>query len=245
MRGGRLGEPAGVAEGMAGRSEPESPRTALPIVQTRPRRRPSRRRPRRRRVERCKRFSRETPLYNMAAQYATGRVKSQARLGEIVEAARAGEREAFARLVEALWPDLVAFTRSVLGRAADAEDVVQDALIVAWQELPTLRSSAKFFPWVCKIAYRLALVALKKRSRLVPLTAAKREVIHLVTNDLDFQRLLAVLTTRQRAVLYLSLVEGWTASEIGAALGASLVTVRIHRMRALARLRRHVGVELP
>jgi RNA polymerase sigma-70 factor, ECF subfamily len=181
----------------------------------------------------------------MAAQYATGRVTSQARLGEIVEAARAGEREAFARLVEGLWPDLVAFARSVLGRAADAEDVVQDALIVAWQELPKLRSAAKFYPWVCKIVYRLALVALKQRSRLLPLEAAKREVIHLVTSDIDLSRLLALLTPRQRAVVYLSLVEGWTAWEIGAALGASLVTVRIHRMRALARLRRHLGVELP
>ncbi len=181
----------------------------------------------------------------MRPELATERVRSQNHLAEIAEAARGGDHEAFAALVEALWPELVAFARSVLGRASDAEDVVQDALVVAWQQLPTLRSTTGVRSWLWKIVYRRALRFIQGRRPLLPIEAAAHEAIHLVPKDIDIPSMLAVLAPQQRAVLYLSVVEELTSSEIGAALGLTGVTVRIHRMRALARLRRHLGVELP
>lgn len=181
----------------------------------------------------------------MGTEFAKRRVESQTRTAELAEAARGGDRDAFASLVAALWPELVAFARSVLGRASDAEDVVQEALIIAWNELPSLRSADRFYPWVWKMVYRRAIAHLKGRVSLAPIEEAANEAIYLVPKDIDIPRLLAVLTPQQRAVIYLSYVEGKTNSEIRAALGVSAVTVRIYRTRAIARLRRHLGVELP
>lgn len=170
---------------------------------------------------------------------------SQARLGELVEAARAGDAGAFGRLVEALWTDLVAFARSVLGRAADAEDVVQEAFLLAWQELPALRSSASVRSWLWKIVYRRAVLHLKEHPPSDPIDAARNEAIRLVVPQVDLERALAALPPQERAIVYLSFVEDRNSGEVGDALGLSRVTVRIYRMRAIARLRRHFGVRLP
>ena len=181
----------------------------------------------------------------MGTQLATEPVTAQTQLGELVEAARAGDDDAFGRIVQALWPALVAFARSVLGRTADAEDVVQDAFVIAWQELPALRTPGSFRSWAWKIVYRCAVLRLKNRPPTVPLEAAKREAIRLVTPEIDMERALAVLAPQDRAIVYLSLVEDWKSGEIGEAIGISGVTVRIYRMRALSRLRTHFGVKQP
>jgi RNA polymerase sigma-70 factor, ECF subfamily len=181
-------------------------------------------------------------LYNVGTEFAKDRARVQAEWCEIVEAARAGDEEAFARIVETLWPELVRFARSVLGRTAESEDVVQNALIRAWQQLPTLRSPELLRTWIWRIVYTQALQHLRGRRDLLPLDAARHEAIHLVTRDVNMERLLGLLTPLQRAVIYLSLVEEWTCPEIGRSLGINSVTVRIHRMRALARLRRRLGV---
>jgi len=181
----------------------------------------------------------------VSAQLAAEPVTSQARLGELVEAARAGDQDAFGQIVQALWTDLVAFARSVLGRAAEAEDIVQEAFLIAWQELPALRAPGSIRSWVWKIVYRRAVLHLKSRPPTLPLEAAKREAIHLVTPEIDMERALAALAPQDRAIVYLSLVEEWKSGEIGAALGLSGVTVRIYRMRALSRLRTHFGVKQP
>jgi RNA polymerase sigma-70 factor (ECF subfamily) len=180
----------------------------------------------------------------VGTESATERVRSEARLAEAAEAARSGDRDAFATLVEEVYPDLVAFARFVLGRAADAEDLVQDALLVAWQKIATLRSGRSFYFWVRKIVYHSALAHLRERGRLVALEDADLEPIRLVTRDIDITRMLALLTPQQRAVVHLSLVEGMTSSEIQAALGVSGLTIRIYRARALARMRKYLGVEL-
>jgi len=181
----------------------------------------------------------------VGTKIATDRIESQAELARLVEEARGGHHEAFAEVVSAIWPDLLAFARSVLGRTADAEDVAQEALLIAWAQLPTLRSSRSFYFWVRKIAFHLANLHLKATAPLVPIEEAASVAIHLVTSDIDIPRALAVLTPQQRAVIYLSEVEGMTCTEIGAALGVNGLTVRIYRSRAIARLRRHLRVELP
>ena len=163
----------------------------------------------------------------------------------LVAEALGGDRDAFGQIVQALWHDLLAFARSVLGRTADAEDVVQDAFLVAWQELPNLRAAASVRSWLWKIVYRRAVLHLKNRPPTLPLEHARREAIHLVTPQIDMERALDALPPQDRAIVYLSLVEDWKSGEIGEALGLSSVTVRIYRMRALSRVRTHFGVKQP
>jgi len=75
---------------------------------------------------------------------------------EVVARAAAGDAGAFSLLVELHWARLVRLARSVLGEA-DAEDAVQDGLVVAWERLPSLREPAAFRPWVTRLVTRTCL----------------------------------------------------------------------------------------
>jgi RNA polymerase sigma-70 factor (ECF subfamily) len=46
---------------------------------------------------------------------------------------------------------------SVLGNAADAEEVTQDAFLSAYEKIGSLRDPEKFRPWVARTGWRLAL----------------------------------------------------------------------------------------
>lgn len=59
----------------------------------------------------------------------------------LVRLAQQGDANAFSSLVERHWGRLVPFARSVLGDA-EAEDAVQDALVVAWGKLAGLAEPA-------------------------------------------------------------------------------------------------------
>jgi RNA polymerase sigma-70 factor (ECF subfamily) len=163
--------------------------------------------------------------------------------------AAAGDADAFGELVEELWAPLVGLARAVLAGDPEAEDVVQEALVVAWRRLPALRDPARFPAWVRRIVVRRCLGHLRRR-RLQPIPLElsagedRRAQRPAATNfasaseaAIDVSRLLAALPPRQRAVLYLTAVEGRTDREIAAMLGILPPTVRVHRLRAARRLR--------
>ncbi len=161
----------------------------------------------------------------------------------LVRLAQQGDPRAFSALVERHWGRLVPFARSVLGDA-DAEDAVQDALVVAWSKLGGLAEPAAFRAWVLRILGRMcfrrarfgrrfrSLVGLPEPTDPAPETA--REVF-------DVERTLRVLAPRQRAVMHLTVVEGMSDSEIGRAMGIDAASVRSHRRRARERLRQVLG----
>lgn len=163
----------------------------------------------------------------------------------LVERARAGDADAFGVLAERAWPELVRLARVVLAGAAEAEDVAQDALLAGWRGLAGLRRVSGFQAWLRRIAWRLALRAARRASRLEPLAlepaALGRATSSGVESRLDVERLLCELTPRERAVLFLSEIEGMNAAEIGRELGIAAVTVRVHRWQARRRLAERLG----
>ncbi len=168
----------------------------------------------------------------------------------LVRLAREGDREAFGDLVERFWGELVALARGVLAADLEAEDLVQDALVHAWQRLWSLRSPESFPAWMRRIVTRRCLTRARRRRpqqpietaieageagaiEAGPLAAAGPEPGHRV----DAARLLAALAPKQRAALYLTWIEGCTDQEAGCAMGLRPATVRVHRFRGLKRLR--------
>lgn len=183
------------------------------------------------------------PLVGVEAASGDDRAARET-VAALVERARAGDGDALAALVRSVWPDLVAFARAVLASDVEAEDVVQDALIVAWRGLGTLRAPAAFPAWVRRIVFRAALRARRRERRQVPLEDVSEMAVRRAVGAvgaIDAMRALAGLSPRQRAVIYLGFIEGLTDGEVAAALGTSPVTVRIHRWRARRHLRRRLG----
>ncbi|MEO8503359.1 MAG: sigma-70 family RNA polymerase sigma factor [Acidobacteriota bacterium] len=158
-----------------------------------------------------------------------------------VRAAASGDREAFGLLVEAHWAGLVALARSVLAGRNEGEDVVQDALVLAWQRLATLRDPERFPVWVRRIVVRGCLRFLRQSRKLSELPDL------MVTpptgvDRVDLQRALRMLSPRQRAVMHLT-AEGRSDTEIAGILGIFPSTARVHRSRAARRLRQILGGE--
>ena len=158
---------------------------------------------------------------------------------ELVLRARAGDREAFGDLVERLWPRLVALARGVLATDVDAEDLVQESFVHAWQRLWMVRRPESFTSWMQRIVTRRCLTR-TRRSR--PTEEARDVAVpgSMASDRIDAANLLARLAPRQRAVLYLTWIEGCTDREAGRILGLRPATVRVHRHRGLSRLRREV-----
>lgn len=165
--------------------------------------------------------------------------QQQSEIVELVLRARRGEREAFGELVERQWSDLVALARAVLAADHEAEDLVQEALLHAWQRLWTLRKPESFEVWMRRIVSRRCIAWARRQRKL-------QEPSEVATADpdggvrVDAERLLAALAPRQRAALYLTWIEGYSDREAGRILGLRPATVRVHRFRGLRRLRQIV-----
>ena len=70
---------------------------------------------------------------------------------DLVERAREGDREAFAVLVHQVSDSLYAVAFRILRDASLAEDALQNALVLAWRQLPRLRDVDRFEAWIHRI----------------------------------------------------------------------------------------------
>ncbi len=143
---------------------------------------------------------------------------------------------------------LVRLARSVAGDA-EAEDLAQEALVVAWRKLGALSDPSRFPSWIARIVFRRSLRRARRGRDEVAMDAVDYAGPTPDTESaLYVWQVLSRLAPRQRAVMHLTVVEGMTDSEVGAALGISASSVRVHRMRARERVgelvkgeRTHVG----
>jgi RNA polymerase sigma-70 factor (ECF subfamily) len=84
---------------------------------------------------------------------------------ELVAGGLAGDIHSVAVLVERHRPRMRAVAVSILGRGTDAEDVVQDAVVVALTTLDTLRVPDSAGAWLAGLTRNLSRQALARRSR--------------------------------------------------------------------------------
>lgn len=166
----------------------------------------------------------------------------------LVLRAQNGDAAAFSRLVERHWTWLVHFARSVVGEA-EAEDCVQDGLLVAWTKLATLRQPDAFRAWILRTVSRLAFRRARWNARHVSIDEAadaRDPTSAIGPGTVDVEAVLSVLAPRQRAVMHLTVIENMSDSEISAALAMAAASVRSHRRRAreaLLRVLKPVSVQ--
>lgn len=124
----------------------------------------------------------------------------------------------------------------ILGVAADAEDVAAETLARAAVRWPRLVQPAD--AWVTTVATRLAIDRQRRAWRSLPLVDdTERAVTPDVATRIDLARALATLPRRQRQVLGLAFVSGFTEAEIAELIGISASSVQTHKRRGLERLR--------
>src|SRR5262245_52525970 len=82
---------------------------------------------------------------------------------ELVEQAQRGDASAFPELVRRHQKQIFRLARRMLGTDADAQEVLQDAFLSAYQKIPEFRGDAQFSSWVYRIAANFALMRLRRR----------------------------------------------------------------------------------
>ncbi|OLT14464.1 RNA polymerase subunit sigma-70 [Pseudonocardia sp. CNS-139] len=182
-------------------------------------------------------------------------------LARTVAAATAGDEAAFGSLCERHRRELHVHCYRMLGSFSDAEDVVQETFLRAWRALDTFDGSTLFRAWLYKIATNASLDLIRRERRRVRTVGTHTEVPWLEpypdrlldqaspedepdaavvareTIELAFLATTQLLPARQRAVLILRDVVGWTAAETAAALDLSVAAANSALQRARATLR--------
>lgn len=84
---------------------------------------------------------------------------------DLVLRAAAGDRQAFDALLLEHQPRLRSVIRRMVGHPEDTDDLVQDALLRAWESIKSFRGEAAFGTWLCAIGLRQALDHLRAQKR--------------------------------------------------------------------------------
>ena len=185
----------------------------------------------------------------------------------LLAAARGGDEAAFGRLVEPHRAELHAHCYRMLGSLQDAEDALQEALLGAWRGLPRFEGRSSLRSWLYKVATNACLKLVERRPKLVlpidfgpaadphdglgeplheplwvePYPDAGLAYEQRESVELAFIAALQHLPARQRAVLILSEVLGFSGAEVADALESTPASV----YSALQRAHRTVDERLP
>ncbi len=159
----------------------------------------------------------------------------------LVAVARAGDGAAFAGLVIAHQQSVRGFLRRFVGDWSDADDIAQEAFVIAWGRLDRFEGRSSFRSWVCGIGYRLARDARRargrERARETDWATASAESAEAPLEDrIALASAMAALTRDQCAAVALCLGEGFSHAEAATILQLPLGTVKSHVTRGRERL---------
>jgi RNA polymerase sigma-70 factor (ECF subfamily) len=167
---------------------------------------------------------------------------------ELVRRARDGSLPAYAEVVARFEGRLLNFLLRRVPNRADAEDVVQETFVRAWQRIGQYDPRWQFSTWLFTIGHRLAAAhrhrgpALSADLSRVPAEAgepgravADREQCGHVWALAD-----RILPEVQRTALWLRYAEDLPTRQIARVLGKSPIMVRVHLCRARAALRQRL-----
>jgi RNA polymerase sigma-70 factor (ECF subfamily) len=151
---------------------------------------------------------------------------------DLVELAQRGDRDAFGILAKTHADRLFAVANRILRDFDRAEDAVQQTLVIAWRELPTLRDPDRFEAWSWRLLVRVCYLESRRSQqweshiRALPVEGPTQDDSISVEQRDQLNRGFRRLTPEQRAILVLHHYVGLAASELAESLGIPPGTVR-------------------
>lgn len=161
----------------------------------------------------------------------------------------AGDQPAFRVLARRYAPLALRLARRVMGNSADAEEIVQEAMLRLWVNAPRWRPMASFRTWFYRVVINLCLNR-KRRAPFLPIEEASDPAdptpdavarIERRETERALAAAIAALPERQRAAIALTYNEGLSNAETASALGTSVSAVETLLVRAKRTLRERLG----
>jgi RNA polymerase sigma-70 factor, ECF subfamily len=167
----------------------------------------------------------------------------------LLDRIRSGDRGAFRELYVKYYHPLLRFIYRITGQLESAQEGVNDVMLVVWQSGNAFQGRSRVATWILGIAYRKAL-KLRQNSRrwwerfkaedvgdYDELSAASGE--HREAGDLQdlLEKGMRTLPVKQRAVVELTYVYGYSYEEIAAIVDCPVNTVKTRMFHARARLK--------
>ena len=195
----------------------------------------------------------QASIARMTLRHAQGHPESNLRMtdDELVEQVRAGDAAAFGELVERHRGAVYRAALAALGNEADAEDIAQEALVLAFRRIEQFRGDASVRTWMVSIAWRLSLSRRRRLWWKVNRSGAQETDLHVLRDvtpspearmqSAQFirkvQEQIRRLPPKLRDALLLAAAGDLTQDEIAAALNIPGATFRGRVRDARLRLR--------
>jgi len=192
-----------------------------------------------------------------AVTASAGRASKPARAAddrELVRWAQAEDKEAFEELIRRHQHRVFAVAGGILRRREDVEDIAQQVFIKAYYSLKRFDQRAAFSTWLYKITVNECWDLLRKK-KVRPLVyeadLSEEQARRIITSEEEgagpdiserlearqrVERLLEGLDERDRLMLILKEVEGFSIEEIGKVLDLNANTVKVRLFRARRRV---------
>src|SRR6266404_3431410 len=174
---------------------------------------------------------------------------------ELVRSAQAGDKEAFEELIRRHQHRVFAVAGGILRRREDVEDIAQQVFVKAYFSLKRFDQRAAFSTWLYKITVNECWDLLRKKkvrplvyeadlseeqARMIEASEEKGSKAPDISERLEarqrVERLLEGLDERDRLMLILKEVEGFSIEEIAEVLELNANTVKVRLFRARRRV---------
>ena len=159
----------------------------------------------------------------------------------LVRRAQEGYLDAYTDLVNRHGALAYRVALRMLGDHHDAQDVAQDSLVAAWQQLPRFKADATFPTWLYRIVTRRALNRINRTTSTDSLDLLgdvpddTGDPARAAQRDLTVDAVTAAVTAlppAQRAAIVLHHFEGLSNADIARITGSTVPAVRSHLFRA-------------
>lgn len=191
--------------------------------------------------------------------HSSGPVTGELSDTELLLAIRAGDETAFDTLVERKTGPLLHLAYRIVGDREEAKDLVQLALLRAWEHRSRFNPRWSANTWLYRITTNLGIDYLRARSTRRQKAEPVRHHLRSVHSrpEAGFESVMARevlailrdlatdLSLRQRKAFWLREVEGMSSREVSEVLGCSESTVRNHLFAARVKLRRELTERFP
>ena len=159
---------------------------------------------------------------------------------QLVEKAKAGDRNAFAELVARYQKVAITKAWNVIHDFHLAQDTSQEAFVIAFKRLDSLKNSAAFGPWLLEIVRRHSLKVVSRQETFRPLyedESCKQSLPDWHERHADVVQAIKQLPDHEQDVVVLYYMEELSTKQVAESVDRPVGTVTKQLSRAINRIR--------